>query len=466
LPVAATLAAALMLVASAGAGTRPAITAKPIVSNHLGLAKYLASLGIDQKKLVLQSGTRNYAGPSCPGPGWNCTTAKVVFQYGPNNQFQCSPSNAFGGAPNPPDGCVVVQQSTTASNNASCVEKGTSPSEAQSCVIFQSSTTGTNTATVVQQVTVSGTTTQDVTQYSGINQASGDGANNATVTQTINGSISSPGAKSGGNEQQDGHQGSSLTQNASGAGNNAAVVSQSLALSAMTSGVKNINQNQNTDQTRGPNSNSDIEQTSGTGANSATLNQLNNLSAFAAGATSGSQTQGSSVGGEAGMFNQSTTGGVSTITGSQVEHQNLTTNPVPGSAVSQTQYGPLFYDPTQTGNTADTYNLSQSSDQHSNTPGSFQQDDEFAQCSSSGNCTVTENISQNGHSTSNSCGPMSSCDIGQSQTTTSEGTSSSSCGGPDSDGCEFEPPAPPLPPPFPCGPSCDGPGFVAAPRMP
>jgi hypothetical protein len=204
----------------------------------------------------------------------------------------------------------------------------------------------------------------------------------------------------------------------------------------------------------GPNSNSDIEQTSSTGKNSATLNQLNNLAATSNGGFTGAQQQGSSSGGEAGRFNQTSTG-VSTINGGQVERQNLTTNPVPGSTVSQTQLDPMAYDPNQGTNTADTYNLSQSSTQNNNTPGGFQEGDQFAQCFTSGNCTVSENINQNGHSTSNSCGPTLSCDIGQSQTNSSEGTSSSTCEGSanieiasesEIPPCVFLFPAPPPPP--------------------
>src|SRR5262249_40875076 len=124
--------------------------------------------------------------------------------------------------------------------------------------------------------------------------------------------------------------------------------------------------------------------------------------------------------------------------------------PSPVTAVTQTQYGPMEYDPSQGSNTSDTYNLRQSSDQHNNTPGGFQDDQQFAQCFTSGDCTVTELIGQNGQTSSNSCGPASSCDTGQTQTTDSEGTSRTTC----TEGCgdEFSPP----PPPSRCGLSCLG----------
>jgi hypothetical protein len=468
LPMVGVLLAAAVLVAGAGAIAQPPASHGIDLSSRASIAKYLKSVGVDPSGIVIQRGTHNYAGPTCPGVGWSCTTATRVVQFGPNNKFQCSASNGFGGSANAPDDCTIVQvaPTSTANNSATCVENGTDPTASQSCVIFQTSTGGSNTATVVQQVKVSGSTTQDVSQYSGIDQESGDGANSATVTQTINGSISSNGKNSAGDESQDGHQGSSLTQSASGAGNNMANVSQSLALNAATSGVKTISQMQNTDASRGPNTNSDIEQTSATGTNAATLNQLNDLKAAAAGAFAGAQQQGTTSGGENGKFNQSSTG-VSTIQGTQVEHQHLVTNPGPNSTVTQEQYGPQFYDPNQGSNTADTYELDQTSDQQQNNPVDLQDDQQYAQCSTTGidGCTVTQTITQNGQSSSNSCGPASFCDTGQTQTTTSEGTSSSSCGtgGETESGCDVSFPPPPPPPggtticELECGPIVAGP---------
>jgi hypothetical protein len=442
-----------MLVAGAGAVTKPAVPQRVEINTAAGLAKYLGSLkGVDLKRLVVQTGARNYAGPTCPGVGWTCTTAKHVLQYGPKNSFQCSPSNQPGGGSNSPDDCTIVQMATAASpnNSATCTETDTSATASQSCVIFQTSTTGTNTASVTQTINVAGIgIQQDTTQYSGIDQQSSDGANNATVTQTINESMTSPGTNSGGTEQQDGHQGSSITQFATGAGNNSAGVTQSLSLSAMTSGVKTISQLQNTDDTRGPNTNSDIEQNSGTGTNTATLNQTNNLGAFGAGANAGVQTQGAPTNGMNGTFNQFSSG-VSKITGSQVERQSEIANTSLPSTVSQTQYDPTWMDPQQRGNGSDTYNLSQNSAQNENLPGGFQDGQEYAECFTDGTCTANQQITQNGQSSSNSCGPASSCDIGVTQTTTSEGTSSSTCGSNpnrETGACDV---GFPQPPPSPC----------------
>jgi hypothetical protein len=440
--------AAAVVIAGADAGI-PVGAKAPSLTTKAGVYAYLQSHGINPKGFVIQRGSHNYALPSC-GALRSCTTAKKVLQFGPRNTFQCSASNLSGGSANPPDGCTIVQvaQTAGASNVATCTESDSSPAASQSCVIFQQSSSGTNTASVTQTINVAGIGQQDTTQYSGIDQASGDGANNAKVTQTVVESTSSPGTNSGGTEQQDGHQGSSINQFATGAGNNSAGVTQSLALSAMTSGVKTISQLQNTNETGSPNTNSDIEQNSGTGTNTATLNQTNNLNAFAAGATAGVQTQGASTNGMNGMFNQFSSG-VSTITGSQVERQSEISNTSLPSTVSQTQYDPAWLDPQQRGNGSDTYNLSQNSAQNENLPGGFQDGQEYAECFTDGTCTANQQITQNGQSSSNSCGPASSCDIGVTQTKTSEGTSSSTCGtslSSETEGCDVGFPQPPLSP--------------------
>src|SRR5580765_357974 len=114
LPVLAMLAAACVLVAGAGAVTKPVTPKRVDVTTAAGLAQYLQTLKIkDWARIVVQSGDRNYAGPNCPGVGWTCTTAKRVLQYGPNNSFQCSASNAFGGGSIPPNQCTIVQVAAT-----------------------------------------------------------------------------------------------------------------------------------------------------------------------------------------------------------------------------------------------------------------------------------------------------------------------------------------------------------------
>src|SRR6476469_9136588 len=110
LPVFAALAVAAVVIAGAGAVAQPAPMPGLELSNRAAVAKYLASHGITTKRFVVQRGARNYAGPSCPGKGWTCTTSKRVVQisFGPNvTQFTCTASS--GGYSSPPNDCLIVQ---------------------------------------------------------------------------------------------------------------------------------------------------------------------------------------------------------------------------------------------------------------------------------------------------------------------------------------------------------------------
>src|SRR4029450_2767982 len=79
------LCAAAVLVTAGGltssAGAAAQTSAAPArLSTQAAAAKYLRSLGIDPAGVVVQRGSKNYAGPSCPGAGWNCTKATRVLQ--------------------------------------------------------------------------------------------------------------------------------------------------------------------------------------------------------------------------------------------------------------------------------------------------------------------------------------------------------------------------------------------------
>ena len=96
-----TIVAAMALIGGAGAVVQPQSITSPAIdlSTRSSVVKYLSSLGIDSKRIVIQRGARNYAGPHCPGKGWTCTTAKRVVQisFAMNvTQFQCTPSTGGG----------------------------------------------------------------------------------------------------------------------------------------------------------------------------------------------------------------------------------------------------------------------------------------------------------------------------------------------------------------------------------
>jgi hypothetical protein len=168
------LVAALTL---AGSGGAAAASQPPKIdlSSPSAIDTYLQSIGVDPAKVVKQVGLKNYAGPSCPGVGWNCTTAALVVQVttaGGENGFQCSSSNVTGGVSNPPDECVVVQVGPT--NQAHCIENDSDPAAQQTCSITQSGAN--NHAFVDQSIDTStsstppGTVTQSNSQTADVTQ--------------------------------------------------------------------------------------------------------------------------------------------------------------------------------------------------------------------------------------------------------------------------------------------------------
>src|SRR5215470_4709678 len=94
LSLCAAAAAALMLVGASGAGGASVHrTARIDVSTHAGVVKYLRSIHVNPKHVVIQRGARNYAGPQCPGKRWSCSrTLRTVVQIakpGGKNVFRC-----------------------------------------------------------------------------------------------------------------------------------------------------------------------------------------------------------------------------------------------------------------------------------------------------------------------------------------------------------------------------------------
>jgi hypothetical protein len=101
------------------------------LSSKSAVDKYLTTLGVDKKGLVIQRGARNYAGPKCPGKGWTCTKSKRVVQLSNAinvSQFTCTAST--GGSASSPDECLIIQSSSGAMNDATCVEKASPTSAA------------------------------------------------------------------------------------------------------------------------------------------------------------------------------------------------------------------------------------------------------------------------------------------------------------------------------------------------
>jgi hypothetical protein len=78
-------------------------TEGPDLSTPEAAKAYLISQGFDPSKFIFQVGLKNYSGPSCPGLGWNCTTANLVVQIataGGTNYAECAADARQ---------CVIVQ---------------------------------------------------------------------------------------------------------------------------------------------------------------------------------------------------------------------------------------------------------------------------------------------------------------------------------------------------------------------
>ncbi len=460
LPVAALVAAAAIVGTSAAAtghqAAQPGIEATP----HASIAQYLTTLGVrlHGRHVVVQRGTHNFVGTTCPGITWTCTTpgkGKLVVQFAKkdgSNQFVCTPSSA-GPQPGPND-CTVVQVSSDGSdNNAECVERSSDAVVAQSCSIQQINTTGNNHARIVQQVDVNGGSAQNASQDAEVYQESTSGENDARVQQSINQKTNDTAS---GSQSQDGQQTAGVNQQ-SDTGDDEADVDQSLKQNEEIAplGGKNppaqaINQTQDANGS-GPNLNAAIYQssslTSGGNLDGGIDQSINEHMNAPKKNVTGSQQQGHAGGGVNGHFDQQSSG-AATAQGKQSEHQDMPPNP----SLSQTQFDPAWMGSPQGTNPADDYSIDQHVDQQAG-PNADEHLQIYTNCDTSGNCTGKEDANQNGTHFSNSC-RGSSCHFGvdcesggETAGCTPVGPCEGDCGTP-------PPPPPPPPPPDVCSETC------------
>jgi hypothetical protein len=204
-------------------------------------------------------------------------------------------------------------------------------------------------------------------------------------------------ANAGGTQTQNGHQEASVTQ-FSDTGDNIARIDQSLALHADAKGGTSVSQTQNADGD--VNTNAGVDQESTSGRNVASVNQQNQYDAHVGKAGTAVQQQGTTQGGENVFFNQDSTG-LSTVSADQNEHQNMQAENV--GSLTQSQFGPMWSDPKQGTNPGDRYDIDQRSDQRASSPGAQQDDQQYGECHTSGNCTVDQKIQQQGQNFTNSC---------------------------------------------------------------
>jgi hypothetical protein len=131
---------------------------------------------------VVQTGFQNYAGPSCPGIGWTCTTATNVVQTtvkGGTNVFECK------GGTGSDDTCTIVQSADHGLNQARCVEDDAAG--AQQCTVTQANLRGVNQALLRQVSRMDGgaDATQSTHQVSALSQCNVIGSNTGRVHQEI-----------------------------------------------------------------------------------------------------------------------------------------------------------------------------------------------------------------------------------------------------------------------------------------
>jgi hypothetical protein len=407
-------------------------------STRAGAFRYLRSRGWDPKSFVIERGSQNYAGPSCPGRGWTCTTARRVLQIGTSSTATCT-ATPIGTVSNVSEGtCTIVQ---SGGGTATCTESRTANPGSENCSITQTSTTADNVATVSQTVThtIGGANgTQLATQVATVLQTNGSGNNSSNVTQGVSQAIGrgaklpdsldndaddfTPPSATPISQSQESHQSLSLVQS-SDTGNNASTVSQSLSQRERADNAPSITQLQNTQNVANScpvlvaliddpfaNQCSTVQQTSTSGQNSSQVGETYNQFQAASNTAAGQQAQGSLVnvanGGLDHRFSQSSAG-LSTQSSNQTEIQaqrRLNTG-----TMTAVQHGPTRKGGgSQVGNTGDTASQTQRSEQ--NSTGAVPPVDTNIiadHCASDGNCTGNQSVNSNGQTASNSAsGPV------------------------------------------------------------
>jgi hypothetical protein len=417
--------AAAIVIAAAGAGTTHVAIKKIDLSTTAAVKKYLRSIHVNPKRVVVQRGARNYAGPSCPGTRWNCTsTARPVVQISRGagkNLFECSTSK-----------CSVVQSSPApvATNTAKCIK---TMGISQSCSITQSSATANNRAIVFQDATKLTGLTQNGSQTAQIFQTASGGStvangNEACVTQRMNLSAQTTSTKGTPvSSSLDAHQTITISQDSpfganvahdaasGGASCGASPVEQTQSVSQTATGRGGITQNENA-TAAGPNMLLGIQQNPNTpnaeGTNTADFRQTSTLTATAYTPVGPvSQTQGSSGGGLKATISQFSHGeshvasGVMPAKQSETQTQHAaksTTDDTLPPNTTQTQIGPVRCCSNQADNPNDTLDINQESTQDNDTHDSQTQTNNLqVDCSTSGECDAKQTTTVDGSTTVN-----------------------------------------------------------------
>ncbi|MDX6479548.1 MAG: hypothetical protein QOG85_58 [Gaiellaceae bacterium] len=437
------------LVSGSAAATQANGIARIDVSTRASIVEYLRSIHVNPTGVVIERGSRNYAGPHCPGARWTCTTtAHPVVQVASargRNRFLCSTAK-----------CAVVQvagPTVIATNTAACIK---TTGLAQTCTITQSNATGDNKAVVYERIASSAGVKTATTTSLKITQTA---TSHATITQTATGDSSAPNSneacvyqevainRAGAPKKntvsvlQSAHQTVTIKQDSANGGNSAAesatsdgqctgaAITQRQTVSSSLNVPKSLIEKQNA-ASKGANVAIDIEQNQSAGflgtalgQNSVNFDQYTALTAIG-NSSNGPvvQTQSSPTGGLLGTVNQDSDD-VSTATTTQTEiecedaaktglvacHTNDPDAAEAPATLTQTQFGPIHKAvhkglgiARQTGNSADTFSITQSSTQDFDQGvGGTQTNDIQGDCITDGSCTVTQHTDINGQQTNN-----------------------------------------------------------------
>lgn len=438
-----------------------AIAAEKQISVDVASARVVAenqliSRGIDPSTAVFQIGAQNYAGPDCPGSGWNCTSAATVVQIATGATFtSANKVEDCPVPPNTPNSCTITQPAPPGGgkNEARCEQRtstdGPTTPPVQTCTIIQINKNGTNKAFVSQSIKQTQPEgVQDASQTAIVMQMNDMGTNDSEIHQTIEQREGSEVSDAGVDQTQEAHQRANVCQGANPCttpsnGKNVSVVSQSNAqqlkvhFDGSSSGP--INQNQNISATAGPTSLAVVNQQSMNDKNDSRLEQSsrevasvqdgdedndNNEELSHPGPFGGTVNQQQGVTGNppcdnsglCGHVTQSSTG-VLQARERQDELQKLQGPP----GASQFQYGPVFCCATQTGvNPKNSNDINQNKVQLHTSSSAFGLIQGHCVSAPDG-CNVNQRLRQNGTTQTNSCTGASCTPSVVCQTTQSEG---------------------------------------------
>ena len=393
-----------------GTGSVAGVSLRPDLSSREAVVRFLRSVGIRQRGIVVQRGLRNYAGPRCPGKRWNCTTARRVVQVGwshdgPSNKAECFKVT-----------CEIVQVTPVNANNEAKCQQETGAN--QVCRIKQIGRT--NRATVVQKILQRDQPIRAGRQKAFVDQTASGSSNTANVTQNL---VQHTNVRLARSIMQSllADQFVDVQQNGSGGASNTANTFQKLKQDAIaratgqTTPIQQLLNDRDLDTDTPRNTSAVIDQTSATGPNTVTRSQVHDIDAVAT-AVRGNITQvqgprdgsGGIDGSSDDPVHQESTG-LSTSDNDQTKDFNVDASTSPPGEVTQEQNDPTYCCSAQNGNPDNVFTLDQSSTVLASDPDASQTVQVHGNLSSSGNVVLNQTTNVDGEVETSSC-TGSSCD--------------------------------------------------------